>query len=104
MKETQRTDEDCHEEALKPRMLVLAPQQQPTTEGKNTPEKSRRRKIKELADARRGCVFETPSLCLSAYRCLLFSVVLIYFSVNVHEIILDDLIDRRLNDPTVFLI
>lgn len=36
MKETQRTDEDCHEEALKPRMLVLAPQQ-PTTEGKKHP-------------------------------------------------------------------
>lgn len=75
MKETQRTDEDCHEEALKPRMLVLAPQQQPTTEGKNTPEKSRRRKIKELADAGRGCIFETPSLCLfssqlpSAFGC-----------------------------------
>lgn len=103
MKETQRTDEDCHEEALKPRMLVLAPQQ-PTTEGKNTPEKSRRRKIKEFADAGGGCVFKTPSLCLSAYRCLLFSVVLIYFSVNVHEIILDDLIDRRLNGPIVFLI
>lgn len=53
-----------------------------------------------------GGVFLRPPLpmSLSAYRCLLFSVVLIYFSVNVHEVILDDLIDRRLNGPTVFLI
>lgn len=96
--------EDRHEEALKPRMLVLAPQQQPATKGKHPQKNSRRRKIKELVDAGRGRVFKTPSLCLSAYRCLLFSVVLIYFSVNVHEIIFDDLIDRRLNGPTVFLI
>lgn len=96
--------EDRHKEASKPRMLVLAPQQQPAAEEKTPSKNSRRRKTKELADAGRGCVFKTPSLCLSAYRCLLFSVVLIYFSVNVHEIILDDLIDRRLNGPTVFLI
>ena len=96
--------EDCHEEALKPRMLVLAPQQQPTTEGKNTPEKSRRRKIKELADAGRGCVFETPSLCLLVCGCRLLSVVFIYFSVDVYEIILNDLINRCLDGPTVLLI
>lgn len=75
MKETQRTDEDRHEEALKPRMLVLAPQQQPATEGKTPSKNFHRRKIKELVDAGRGCVFETPSLCLfslqmpSAFGC-----------------------------------
>ena len=96
--------EDRHEEALKPRMLVLAPQQQPTTKGKTPSKNSRRRKIKELVDAGRGCIFETPSPRLSAHSCLLLSVVLVYFSVNVHEIILDDLIDRRLDGSTVFLI
>ena len=105
MKETQRTDEDCHEEALKPRMLVLAPQQQPAAEEKTPSKNSRRRKTKELVDVGRGCVFlDPPPLCPSTHRCLLLSVVLIYFSVNVHEIILDDLIDRCLDGPTVLLI
>lgn len=96
--------EDRHEEAPKPRMLVLAPQQQPAAEEKTPSKNSRRRKTKELVDARRGCVFETPSLCPLARGCHSLSVVFVYFSVNVHEIILDDLIDRRLNGPIVLLI
>ena len=63
-----------------------------------------RRKIKELVDAGRGCVFETPSLCLLVCGCPMLSVVFIYFSVDVHEIILNDLINRCLDGPTVLLI
>lgn len=96
--------EDRHKEAPKPRMLVLAPQQQPAAEEKTPSKNSRRRKIKELVDAGRGCVFETPSLCLLVCGCPLLSVVFIYFSVDVHEIILNDLINRCLDGPTVLLI
>lgn len=96
--------EDRHEEAPKPRMLVLAPQQQPAAEEKTPLKNSRRRKTKELVDARRGCIWGTPSLCPLARSCHLLSVVFVYFSVDIHEVILDDLINRRLNGPTVLLI
>lgn len=96
--------EDRHEEAPKPRMLVLAPQQQPAAEEKTPSKNSRRRKTKELVDAGRGCVFETPSLCPLARSCHLLSVAFVYFSVDIHEVILDDFINCRLNGPTVLLI
>lgn len=51
-----------------------------------------------------GVFFETPSLCPLARSCHLLSVVFVYFSVDIHEVILDDLINRRLNGPTVLLI
>lgn len=96
--------EDCHKEALKPRMLVLAPQQQPTTEGKTPLKNPAGEKSRSLPMRGGGAFLRPPPYVFSARSCLLLSVVLIYFSVNVHEIILDDLIDRRLDGPTVFLI
>lgn len=59
MKETQRTDEDRHEEALKPRMLVLAPQQQPATEGK-TPLKNPAGEKSRSSSMQGGGVFLRP--------------------------------------------
>lgn len=47
--------------------------------GKNTPKKPRRRNSKELVDARRGCIFETPPYVFSLQLPFAFGCFCIFF-------------------------
>lgn len=104
MKETQRTKGESPYGSLPTSYVRLSTATTTLQKVNHLRKKLHRRKIKELVDGGRGCVFGPPPPMSFSSQLRFASAVLVYLSVNVHEIILNDFIDRRLDGPVVFLI
>lgn len=104
MKETQRTKGESPYGSLPTSYVRLSTATTTLQKVNHLRKKLHRRKIKELVDGGRGCVFGSPPPMSFSSQLRFASAVLVYLSVNVHEIILNDFIDRRLDGPVVFLI
>ena len=104
MKETQRTKGESPYGSLPTSYVRLSTATTTLQKVNHLRKKLHRRKIEELVDGGRGSKNTPPPPMSFSSRLPFASAVLVYLSVNVHEIILNDFIDRRLDGPVVFLI